>query len=375
MTHRENILAILHGQNYETMPIVSFGYWRETLQKWAAEGHITQEEADGYAKEGDNSQWDKSVMKRLGFDFNWNSCVGCSVDLFPHFEKEILEKRPDGSQVVRDPVGLIVLEKPGTVSIPAEIGTSLMDRESWEELYLPRLQWSDDRYNAELLKSLASTEGREIPIGIHCGSLMGTMRNFLGVEQLSYLYVDDEDLFKEIIDTMAGLSYKWVEAALKSGAKFDYAHYWEDICFKNGPLVNPTMFREWVGPHYKKTTDLLRSYGVDIVSVDCDGCIDKLVPIWFENGVNTMFPIEVGTWNASIAPWRAQYGDGLRGVGGMNKTVFARDYKAVDEEIERLKPLIELGGYIPCPDHRIAPDAKFENVQYYCEQLRKAMSK
>ena len=50
----------------------------------------------------------------------------------------------------------------------------------------------------------------------------------------------------------------------------------------------------------------------------------------------------------------------------MNKTVFSRDYKAVDAEIERLRPLIELGGYLPCPDHRIAPDAKFENVQYYC---------
>ena len=53
----------------------------------------------------------------------------------------------------------------------------------------------------------------------------------------------------------------------------------------------------------------------------------------------------------------------------MNKTVFARDYAAIDREIERLRPLIALGGYIPCPDHRIAPDAKFENVQYYCERL------
>ena len=50
--------------------------------------------------------------------------------------------------------------------------------------------------------------------------------------------------------------------------------------------------------------------------------------------------------------------------------VFARDYKAVDAEIERLRPLIELGGYIPCPDHRIAPDAKFENVQYYCDRMQ-----
>ena len=32
---------------------------------------------------------------------------------------------------------------------------------------------------------------------------------------------------------------------------------------------------------------------------------------------------------------------------------------------------IDLGGFIPCPDHRIAPDAKFELVQYYCELMRK----
>jgi len=88
------------------------------------------------------------------------------------------------------------------------------------------------------------------------------------------------------------------------------------------------------------------------------------------NGVNTMFPIEVGTWDASIASWREKYGKELRGVGGMNKNVFSKDFAAVDAEIERLKPLIALGGYIPCPDHRIAPDAKWENVRYYCEKLR-----
>ncbi len=98
--------------------------------------------------------------------------------------------------------------------------------------------------------------------------------------------------------------------------------------------------------------------------------IDSLIPTWIENGVNTMFPIEVGTWEANIKPWRERYGEELRGVGGMNKTVFAQDYAAVDREVERLKELIALGRYIPCPDHRIAPDAKFENVQYYCDKMQ-----
>jgi uroporphyrinogen decarboxylase len=82
-----------------------------------------------------------------------------------------------------------------------------------------------------------------------------------------------------------------------------------------------------------------------------------------------MFPIEVGTWNASIAPWRKLFGRELRGVGGVNKHVFCADRSAIDKEIERIKPLVELGGYIPCPDHRLPIDARWENVQYYCEAM------
>jgi len=57
-------------------------------------------------------------------------------------------------------------------------------------------------------------------------------------------------------------------------------------------------------------------------------------------------------------------------VGGMNKTVFAHDKAALDAEVERLKPLVALGGFIPCPDHRLAPDAKWDLVRYYCDRMR-----
>lgn len=371
MTNRENTLAILHYQPYERMPVVAFGYWNETVEKWANEGHITQEEADGYCAQGDNSWADNSIMNKLGFDFNWNNCHGSDVLLRPGFEYAVLEEKPDGSRIVRDSLGLICNVKPGVNSIPGEIGTTLTDRDAWEQLYLPKLQMCRERVNLAYTCNLPKAQDRENPLGLHLGSLIGHMRNMLGVENLSYLYADDEDLYAEIVDTLCGLCYECAKLQLSTGAEFDYAHYWEDICFKNGPLVTPGVFRELVGPWYRKISDLVNSYGIDIISLDCDGCIDALVPIWLENGVNTMFPIEVGTWNASIAPWREKYGRQLRGVGGMNKTVFAQDRAAVEREVERLKGLIDLGGFIPCPDHRIAPDAKFELVQYYCELMRK----
>jgi uroporphyrinogen decarboxylase len=158
---------------------------------------------------------------------------------------------------------------------------------------------------------------------------------------------------------------------LESGVEFDFAHFWEDICYRAGPLVNPRVFAEKFGPKYKRITDLLKSYGVNFVSVDCDGKIDTLIPIWLENGVNVMFPIEVGTWNASLQPWREKYGRELRGIGGVNKHIFGCNRAAIDVEIDRLRPLVELGGYIPCPDHRLPIEARWENVQYYCERMRR----
>lgn len=122
-------------------------------------------------------------------------------DLFPSFEEQTLEERPDGSRVIRDGNGLIVLVKPGIVSIPAEIGTSLTDRDVWENEYLPRLRFSMERIPTEILATLRDDTNREIPVGLHCGSLMGRVRDLLGVEQMSYLTVDDPDIFSRRLST------------------------------------------------------------------------------------------------------------------------------------------------------------------------------
>ena len=368
VNNRERMQAIMHYRDYDRMPVVSFGYWHETLTKWRVEGHVTPEEEKGYA---DNNVYDRAIMARLGFDFNWGGGVGGSSYLFPMFQTEVLRTEPDGSEVVRNGEGLIVKIKPGVVSIPAHVGTSLTGREAWEEMYLPRLTDCEARVNAEAIRGrYAEIERLGLPVCLSCGSLYGNIRNMLGVEDLAYLAADDEELYEEIIYTVGELCLKVAGRVLALGLTFDFGHFWEDICFKSGPLVRPSVFRELVGPWYKKITSLLKAHGVDIVSVDCDGKIDELVPVWLENGVNTMFPIEVGTWRASFDNWRRIYGRDLRGVGGMDKRVFAQDKAAVDAEIQRLKSLVALGGYIPCPEHRIAPDAKFELVQYYCQPFR-----
>jgi hypothetical protein len=380
VTQRERTLAILNYQPYDRLPLVHFGYWGELLNKWAEEGHLMPEEAAGWA---DGNLIDEIISARLGFDFNWSQNFGWQTRLYPPIIKEVILKHPDGSCLVLNEDGGYVIEKVGVVSIPTEVDHILKGRKQWNDFFKPRLQFMIDRIDQTIVTidgvSKQFNKGglelllkeRQQLYGLYCGGLIGVIRDWMGLVGMCYLMTDDEPLFDEIIETVSELTYQGVKVILESGAQFDFGHFWEDIAYKNGPLINPKMFYRKLGPHYRRITGLLHSYGITLVSVDCDGKIDSLIPTWLENGVNIMFPIEVGTWNASIIPWRKQYGRDLRGIGGVNKHIFRLERSDIDKEIDRLRPMVDLGGYIPCPDHRLPIEAKWENVQYYCDSMRK----
>jgi hypothetical protein len=240
MTNREAALAVLRYEPYDRLPIVHFGYWHETLQKWQEQGHLAAEEVRGY---GDGTPADRAIAAKLGFDFNWQNMFYPATGLVPAFESRVVETYPDGSRAVLNGDGAIVLQKDEAGSIPAEIDHLLKGRDGWEEHYKHRLQFTPDRVDLRALEDLRDDTGRQDPIGLHCGSLYGQIRNWIGVEGSAYLYSDDPELFQEIIDTVGDLCYRCVELALSSGAKFDFAHFWEDICFKNGPLIMPVRLR------------------------------------------------------------------------------------------------------------------------------------
>ncbi|MCI8542977.1 uroporphyrinogen decarboxylase family protein [Acetatifactor aquisgranensis] len=369
MTNRERAMNILHFQPVDRFPAVHFGYWSELLEEWAEQGKIPKDLAvDNY----DGSEKDRELDKLIGWDFNWSQTTGSRNGLFPAFEYKVLETLPDGTQRVQNNVGLIERVKPGVASIPSEDDYVLKDREAFETLYKPKMLYAPERVDVEYYKHFNETRPQDIPVGLHVGSLLGDIRNMVSVVGMSYLiYDEDEELFADIVDTYAEMQYQCVKTILETGAKFDFAHYWEDICFKNGPLIAPDLFDELCAKHYKKRNDLCHQYGIDIISLDCDGVTEKLLPTWFENGVNTMFPIEIGVWGDQFEAARNKFGKGMLGVGGMDKTAFRKDKAAVDEEIKRMQRLAGLGGFIPCPDHRIMPGSKFELVQYYAEEIKK----
>ena len=367
------------------MPIMHFGFWPETLDKWASQGYLNDNEMYPIRSRGaesmDGSDGELLIANKLGFDDNFLVYTGqkgawYNVPLYPPFEEKIVEKLDDNYFIKINRDGVYVKGRAGATSIEEEIKHSVTDAQSWNKNYGSRLAWTDERLDMEAINTLIkNNETRERHTCVYCGSLFGKLRNFWGIVEISYLQADDPDLFDKCINEVAEACYTITKKTLATGVKVDFAHFWEDICYNHGPLIQPEIFKNKIGNHYRRITDLCAKYGIDIVSVDCDGFTEDLVPVWLDNGVNTMFPIEYGAWEYDFGTMRKKFGRELRGVGNINKNVFSQNRSAVDVEVDRARRLADLGGFVPCPDHRIAPDAEWDLVKYYCDRMKEVFWK
>jgi uroporphyrinogen decarboxylase len=185
----------------------------------------------------------------------------------------------------------------------------------------------------------------------------------LGDEQVLYAFNDHPAMVHDMMETATEFSITMVQKALKE-APVTVVQLWEDMCYRTGSLISPSMFREFMLPRYKRITEVIRGLGTDIIFVDSDGKVDELIPLWLEAGINGVFPMEQAAGN-DIHAYRRKYGKNLLMTGGIDKRALARDQAAIDRELELKIPLAAQGGYIPTLDHSIPPDVSYENFLYY----------
>jgi hypothetical protein len=116
-------------------------------------------------------------------------------------------------------------------------------------------------------------------------------------------------------------------------------------------------------PAYQKMTSFLRDQGVDIVLLDTDGDCSKLIPLFLEAGITGLYPFEVQA-GMEVVEVRKAF-PGLQVMGGIDKRILALDREAVEDELSYKLPfMLERGGYVPCADHLVPPEATWENFSY-----------
>ena len=304
------------------------------------------------------------IAEHFGYDRSF-ALPAMQYGFFPVFEKVVLEKTADYT-VYRDERG-ITMKQQGN-SMPDWIEHPIKSPADWEQLR-PRLQMDDARITEDWLKfrTRLKDTGEAVQVGTFPWGIFGTVRDFLGNEQVLYAFYDHPEMVRDMMNTLTSL---WLALYERVAARvqIDHIHIWEDMSGRQGSPISPAMVEEFMMPCYDRIVAFARAHSVRVVSVDTDGDCSQLVPIFLKHGINMMFPFEVQAGN-DIRAYRQRYPT-LGIMFGLDKRCLAGTLADVDRELAKAQWMVKQGRYVPGFDHLIPPDAKWDNFQYAANQLK-----
>ena len=351
MTQREAFHSLMAFGRPAQLCQFEWGYWPETVARWRQEG----------LAEGVEPWEDCGIIHYCR--------PPIERGIFPPFPEEVLE---DGetSRVVRTADGIICRESKLGLRLPQFIKHPVARREDFEQLKERLDPDQPGRYPADWEQWVA--EARTSPdlvcIGRRENGFFGWLRELMGLEGLLYGYVDQPELVHEICRYHVTFLQRLYGRALRE-APLDFVFMWEDMAYKNGPLISPAFFREFMLPYYHQMVDYYRQMGARWIVVDSDGDISQLIPLFVEAGVDGLLPFEVAAGNDVLAVREAF--PRLRIIGGIDKRALARDPEAIDRELEgKLPALLRAGGYLPTLDHHVPPEVPYAHFRYYLRRCR-----
>ncbi len=350
MTDRERFNRQMHYQPVDRCFNMEFGYWEENFKQWrlfTENGITSNNEADRF------------------FSFDKIENVG-ALAMNPPFPNTVISET-ETMRVMMNGDGLLAeVPKDGHDTIPHYLKSSIETPDDWKRCKQEKFRRDDParRIDVDALQK-AHPPTRDYPLGVHCGSMIGKVRDMLTFEGLAYACYDYPDMVEDMVETRCVLIEDFLDQVL-GAIDFDYAAGWEDICFKNGPIVSVDFFNQVVVPRYKRIGAKLHAAGIDLWYTDCDGDVRPILPGLLEGGINCLFPFEV---NGCAHPSELldTYGKDLRIMGGVDKIQLGKGRAAIRAYLETLVPLVERGGYIPFCDHRCPPNVDENDYLYYLD--------
>ncbi|HEY3397030.1 MAG TPA: uroporphyrinogen decarboxylase family protein [Armatimonadota bacterium] len=358
MTDRERFLRYMNYEPVDRPPLHLTGPWGDTLERWYGEG---------LPRDVDYNEYLGLAVKPLQI----NNISG-QTGLWPLHEYELLREEGD-FKYFRDSYGRTVRDFREHTSMPEWIDFPVKNGADLQRVLDEHFDLSDmdARYGPEWEAKVRQAADGEGVILIDGGCYYWNLRSMAGVEVTSYLFYDAYDLIDELFERINQVCLEGIRRASEI-VQIEVIGYGEDLAYKNGPLLSPPMFRKLILPRYKKVMDLAHEKGVTLTWYDSDGDVRLLIPDYLSVGINCPVPCEVAA-GMSAPELRRDFGRDLRLVGAIDKREIAKGHAAIDAEIERNRPVIEDGGFLPAIDHSIPADVSLDNYRYFLDKIQQAV--
>ncbi|MBI2195108.1 MAG: hypothetical protein HYU36_24255 [Planctomycetes bacterium] len=371
MTARERFLATASFEKLDRPLYWECAFWTETVDRWRQEG--LPDARKSVTDLPPNYRIPLCVEEYFGFDSYYLDIPVETRHLWPPFEEEVLEDHGDWV-LRRNRDGAVEKAPKGFTGMRAIAGGGIQSRMDWQRIKAERIQPAlEGRVPDDFDSIINSCADSDRPVrGLMCEHWLNLIELF-GPSDLLCLLLDDPAWVKEMLGDLTEFFIGISEQVLRRAVP-DLAILGGDFCYKNGPLMSPAAFSEFLLPEFRKVADLFRSYGVAVIMMHTDGDCRPLIPLFLEAGANGVHPFEV-TNGQTIVEVREAYPD-LLIFGGMDKKAVAAGKSAIDRELESKLPfMLRHGGYFPYLDHAVDPAISFDNFVYYRGKLNEIVER
>ncbi len=369
MTPRERYQAVLLFENPDKVPLQPGGPRESTLKAWRQQG---LPEGCSYVDAYYGLLGITKEVQRPQPSLKVSFCM------IPTFEEKVLEHK-DGHYIVQDWMGAITEisdEYDYTYIRSAKDFVTrkwhrfpVQTRADWDamkERFDPR---DPKRFPEDIDETCQRLRDRDDVMHVHFNGPFWQMREWLGMENLCILMVDDPAWVLEMADFWT-IFVSEVLSSILERATPDSVGISEDMAYKAHSMISPAMANQFLMPSYTTWASQIFTSGCPIIDMDSDGDVTELIPLWIEAGINVCDPIEVAAHNDIVA-LRKKFGHKMAYRGGVDKRTIATGGSTLQAELDRLSPVVEGGGYIPSCDHGVPPDVSWGNFVDYVGRLAK----
>ncbi len=371
MTERERFVRTLTCTDPDRPSYGDYFFYESTQKRWELEGlprGLGRVGLFDYFRMDHTDIWesDRLPIKELLFE-----------GPIPSFKRMILEETANHI-IQRDESGCLVriLKNVPPPAMPQFISFPVTDRESWCKFKRRLNPDTPGRLPDSLASFARSSLNRTTPLGAWLGGTYGFIRDWMGIENASYTFYDNPALLEEMVEHLTYFYSTLANQIFASGVQLDWVMFWEDIAYKNGPLLSPQKYRKYCLPFYYTMVEIVQKNGVKVIGVDSDGDIRELIPLWLDVGINVFHPMEVAS-GMDVRKIRRRYGTKACFIGGIDKRALAVDSKTIDAEvIPKVRELLDTGGglVVEC-DHGIPPDVSLDNYQHFRSLIQQLSEK
>ncbi|MGL6196238.1 MAG: uroporphyrinogen decarboxylase family protein [Thermoguttaceae bacterium] len=214
---------------------------------------------------------------------------------------------------------------------------------------------------------LKRQENGDVVVWITIEGFFWFPRTLMGFNKVCLAFYDQPELIHKINSDLTEFNLKLLEQIQHIG-KPVFTTIAEDMSYNHGPMISEKIFDEFVAPYYRKIVPRLQEMG-SFIFADTDGDVTLMVPWLLREGINGVLPLERQAGVDAMA-LRNKFPELLM-IGHYNKMVMNKGVTALENEFERIVPIVKQGGFIPSVDHQTPPGVSLDEYRLYLKYLEK----